>query len=410
MLASFEAVPDSNLPAVAQRYIDRFSPAPALRNTLQELLWAGDSGPAIPKKTRREIARSLKAADLFDDASRFDALITALWIIEDDPFAALLGGSNDSLRAGIDRYVYKYPGDWTPEDLFDRLGAYDSSDRRFRLFLEGLISAEVHPDEVEQHRIVALINQPLRRCGAELRETGSEGGYPIFTVVSLRDGPTRRPKNLIFASPVKPDLRFRDAVDNDIEIVTNADLVLVYDRPIGADGLRWSDLQAWWAEREGGLDEEAAKKTLYRRLRASLPSNSPPQHFLFDTFFKTFGAAVQHLPALLPEIWLHWDPKTVEERGADALARFRMDFLMLLPHGVRVVMEVDGRQHFSDDNGRGSPARYGAMMAADRELRLGGYEVFRFGAAELDSSDAARALVKAFFEALFKRHNVATTV
>jgi hypothetical protein len=35
---------------------------------------------------------------------------------------------------------------------------------------------------------------------------------------------------------MKPDLRFRDAVNNDIEIVTGADQVLVYDRPINAGG------------------------------------------------------------------------------------------------------------------------------------------------------------------------------
>jgi len=53
----------------------------------------------------------------------------------------------------------------------------------------------------------------------ELRETDSEGGYPVFTIVSTGGAPLGRPKNLIFASSVKPDLRFRDAVNNDIEIV-----------------------------------------------------------------------------------------------------------------------------------------------------------------------------------------------
>jgi hypothetical protein len=69
-------------------------------------------------------------------------------------------------------------------------------------------------------------------------------------MVSLHATIKRRPKNLIFASPDKPDLRFRDALDNDVEIVTNADKVLVYDRPIGNDGLRWRDLQQWWADTE----------------------------------------------------------------------------------------------------------------------------------------------------------------
>ncbi|GII32896.1 hypothetical protein [Planotetraspora mira] len=53
---------------------------------------------------------------------------------------------------------------------------------------------------------------------------------------------------------------------------------------------------------------------------------------------------MQGLPALLPEVWLHWDPKTVRARGTEALLRFRMDFLLLLSRGQRVVLEVDGRQ------------------------------------------------------------------
>lgn len=407
MEASFNGVPDADLPKIATRYLTGFSPPASLRNAVQEVLWADEPGSAVPKRFRREVAKALSAEDLYGDASRFDALLSSLWVIENDAMATFLGVQDNSLRAGIERHVYRNPGDWTPEYLFDRLGAYECSDRRFCLFLEGLASSEVRPDEAEQRRFVGLVNGALRACGTELREAGWDGGYPVFTVVSLGSGPAGRPKNLIFASSVKPDLRFRDAVNNDIEIVTGADQVLVYDRPIGTDGLRWRDLQAWWAEHEGGLDDEEAKKTLYQRLARSLPSTSPPQSFLFRQFFKTFASAVHDLPALLPEVWLHWDPKTVEERGVDALARFRMDFLMLLPHGRRIVVEVDGKQHFADDEGRASPARYATMMAADRELRLAGYEVFRFGAAELAGSQGARA-VKEFFTALFERHWVTT--
>jgi very-short-patch-repair endonuclease len=214
-----------------------------------------------------------------------------------------------------------------------------------------------------------------------------------------------RPKNLIFASAVKPDLRFRDAVNNDIEIVTNADKVLVYDRPIGAEGLRWSDLQLWWSETKGIANDKDAKETLYRRLLECLPTNSPPQRLLFDSFFRSFRDHIPKLPALLPEVWLHWDPKTVKERGSDSLSRFRMDFLMLLPNGVRVVIEVDGAQHYSNPDGRADCSRYAEMVAADRDLKLYGYEVFRFGGAELQGNSAP-GLVKSFFELLFKRFGI----
>src|SRR5690606_30608035 len=133
-----------------------------------------------------------------------------------------------------------------------------------------------------------------------------------------------------------------------------------------------------------------------------------PQRFLFEQFFRSFGSHVPNLPALLPEVWLHWDPKTVQERGPDALARFRMDFLLLMPGNGRVVVEVDGKEHYSED-GRASPTRYAAMVAADRELRLAGYEMYRLGAAELRGEDGQER-ARAFFEALFRRHGVTTDV
>lgn len=210
---------------------------------------------------------------------------------------------------------------------------------------------------------------------------------------------------MIFASFVKPDLVFRDAIDNDIEIVTNADKVLVYERPLSpVNGLRWRELQAWWSDAQGLRNELEAKRTLYHRLRSSVSKASPPELALFDAYHAAFGAAVPDLPALLPQVWLHWDPKTIFERGAKALSRFRMDFLLLLPANVRVVVEVDGKQHYADADGQASPTEYARMVAADRDLKLARYEVYRFGAAEL-FGDACQ-LVKPFFEALFKRYGV----
>jgi very-short-patch-repair endonuclease len=80
-----------------------------------------------------------------------------------------------------------------------------------------------------------------------------------------------------------------------------------------------------------------------------------------------------------------------------------MDFLLLLPHNARVVIECDGKQHYADDDGKASPRRYAAMMAEDRDLRLKGYEVYRFGGAELPDTPAARQLLETFFNRLAER-------
>lgn len=124
----------------------------------------------------------------------------------------------------------------------------------------------------------------------------------------------------------------------------------------------------------------------------------------FTSFYKAFPKCdVPNLPALLPEVWFHWDPLTVSQRGKEALLRSRMDFLLLLPGGIRIVIEVDGQHHYATDNGRASPRRYSDMMGADRLLRLAGYEVYRFGGHELCQPDAEEVLIQ-FYRALFDRY------
>lgn len=397
---SFAALPDTRLPEVAKKVLIHQPLDAKNRNAIQNVLWAGEGLLEIPKRTRREIARDLQLMDLVHRADRFRVLLESLWVLDDDPFSSLFGGGT-SLGDQIDRHVFRNPGDWSTEELFENLGAFEASDKRFALFLEGLASADVISDEPVQRSFVNAVNPHLRAIGVELRETGTDGGYPVFSVVSTRLKKNSRPKNLIFASPVKPDIRFRDAIDNDIEIVENADSVLVYDRPIGADGIRWRDLQTWWKEAHQLQSDDEAKSALYKRLRKSLLSNSPPQLLLYDLYHEIFSTSVQDLPALLPEIWLHWDPKTVQMRGADALLRFRMDFLLLLPRGQRVVLEVDGMQHYAN-NGRPDPSAYASNMRADRDLKLSGYEVFRFGGAELQHRQQAREMIQRFFEDLFR--------
>lgn len=84
---------------------------------------------------------------------------------------------------------------------------------------------------------------------------------------------------------------------------------------------------------------------------------------------------------------------------------------MLLPDRVRVVLEVDGQQHYADgmyQRAYASPRVYADTMSADRRLRLAGYEVYRFGGHELRDEAVAAQTVETFFNDLFARHGVRT--
>jgi AbiJ N-terminal domain 3 len=401
LYASIDAAPDADLAGIAKFYLSGFARDAATRNEIQELVWALSPSPEVPVRFRREVAQALEGEPLYLKSNAFMDLLESLFILE-DPFD-FFTTSPHNLKWKINQWVIKND-DWSADDLFDNLGAYTCSDKRFLLLLEGLTSSVVRPDVDQQNKFAAVVNGALKPCQVELQETGIAGGYPVFTAVPVGRGVRTTPKNLIFASKVKPDLRFSDAINNDVEVVTGRDDVLIYDRQIGPEGLSWKDLQAWW-EASSGLAEDEAKKSLYKRLLGCLPDNSPPQRLLFESYFKHFTHAIPRLPALLPEVWLHWDPKTVQERGKDALLRFRMDFLMLLPNGVRVVLEVDGKQHYAGADGKADPDKYAAMAAADRDLRLLGYDVYRFGAKELMATTAP-AMVGDFFERLFRAHRL----
>jgi hypothetical protein len=211
-------------------------------------------------------------------------------------------------------------------------------------------------------------------------------------------------KNIIFASTgPKPRIVLRDAINNVIEVVENAQYCLFYDRPLSENGLTWAELVDWWQATSGlgdQTDVEAAHG-LYRRLAASL--SSPPERTLFRTYCQRYSSAEGGAgqPALLPQVYLHYDPRTKRASGGQpsVLIRERMDFLLLLPQGQRVVMEVDGKQHYAEGD-TASPRLYSEMVSEDRRLRLRHYDVYRFGGYELTSEGAADMLREFFSELL----------
>lgn len=366
---------------------------------LEELLWEPRE-PNVTKRVRRELADALDGVELFTEPTAFLDLLASLFVLGPDGFSF---SERDTLQWQIQQHVIRNPEDWSVAELFQRLGALDCSSERFRRLIEALAGPDARSNEASQRSFVSAANSSLAARGFELVETDEADGYPSFSFVRLGDPSQGRPQNIIFASTVKPDLRFRDAVDNEIEVVTHANKVLVYDEPI-SEGLRWCDLQSWWARQKGIDDPDYAKRTLYRRLLASLPVSSPPQRLLFRTFFQHFREQVPTLPALIPEVWLHYDPRTIAQRGRDALLRQRMDFLLLLPAATRIVLEVDGQQHYAE-HGRPAPQRYAEMAKTDRELKLCGYDVYHFGAAEL-CGEAGKQAVCRFLDDLFRKHSI----
>ena len=203
----------------------------------------------------------------------------------------------------------------------------------------------------------------------------------------------------------KPRTVLNDAINNIIDIVEHADKCLVYDRPLEGSGLSWGKLVTWWSETAPDAGDEP-DRSLYRRLLASL--DSEPEKVLFKAYGARYGQPdADKLPALIPQLYLRYDPYTMRElgvRSGQVLARQRMHFLLLLPDRSRVVIEIDGKQHYAEGN-TASPRLYAEMVREDRRLRLTGYEVYRWGGVELMPGDtSAPQRVEAFFDELLERH------
>lgn len=361
----------------------------------RKVLEAND--PPLTQITRRDVARIL-GDDLAGERSTVEVVEGYFPLAT--PFEGFFGSRGQSLRDQVARHMDHNPGDWSVEQLFGEIGAFECSRARFGALLE----QAVHPlsrSGDEQTKTVAALNRVLARDGYELAQDGEISGHPLFSFRSLVRGVSGRPKNLIFASRgPKPEIGFADAINNDIVILSGEESCLVYDRPIGASGLLWSELVSWWGEVTSGAD--AAK--LGARLQESLASDA--ERKLFATYFKAYRSALgAALPALLPQVYLHYDPAVVKIlRHRLPLPRQRMDFLMLLPNRQRIVIEVDGKHHFSE-NDIPSLKVYADMVSADRELRLAGYEVYRFGANEL-VGNGAEARITDFFDKLFRLHRI----
>lgn len=376
----------------------------------------------VSQLVRRDVLKALNPlSPLFGDLPLIESLqeIFGVSAIEDDSWYL----ENASLHARIVQHCVRND-DWSNERLLTECGALTCSQTRFFALLAKLLHPLTRRD-AEQTALAAAIGNALKRDGFTVRQTSVESGYAIFGVVRAQAGVSGAMKNLIFASTgEKPELVFRDALNNDVEITKHEDKVLIFDRPLPSSGLLlWKDLRDWYSELHSISDMVSAKEQLFRRLRQSvLGAGSPGEFAVFKSYYERYGSTLgDRLPALVPQVYLHYDPYTRRERGDEQfLARQRMDFLLMLDQGVRIVIEIDGRHHYAVQDAQApelyiaNAQRYAEMAAEDRRLRLMGYEVYRFGGYEFVDVNLkqqkvgpnAQRCVAEFFDRLLSRHGV----
>ncbi|MEQ1368523.1 DUF559 domain-containing protein [Acinetobacter schindleri] len=290
------------------------------------------------------------------------------------------------------------------DELFDTLNIFEVSTATFRKLLKNIANSNLR-DESENRILIAKINDVLQKDGMILVLDESKN-YPFFKIKEQEYKPNKAPDYLIFgAIGTKPNIGISDALDGTVSVISDNGNPLAYDRKI-IDHLNWSDMEDWW--NEINIDPNL---TLRSRLNKCL--DSPPEQLFFKYYFSLFHAKLREkLPALIPQVYIAYDPMRAKDlEGGKTRVRQRIDFLMILPNLKRVIIEIDGKQHYAKEDGRADTKRYADMVRVDRELRLRGYEVYRFGGAEFYNDqntpeENAISVVKDFFTAMFKQHEI----
>jgi very-short-patch-repair endonuclease len=380
---------------------------------IQDALWwiENKGTQRISNVTRYRIAESLEGIKFWGRLSRrefFSSTIPMALKSKDEDGNLVSELSFSQLLTSISGKQSKteQPSRISVLEYLKAIGLAEWPDERFCLLLERMVHPEVQPSD-RQKQLVELFNTLLQQDSHELRQEGAQGGFPVYKIRRKDSGVSGVPKYIIFASTgPKPDIVIEDAVSMDIRVVRYADQCLIYDQPPPYGDLTWQMLVEWWGKMNASdPKDENIRRDFGLRLRASLQSE--PERILFDTYFKIFKPKMgSDLPALLPQVYLHYDPRNQNERSKPVLVRQRMDFLLLLRNSSRIVIEIDGVQHYSNGESKASPSKYAEMASEDRRIRLLGYEIYRFGGAEFVDAERASQTITSFFQELFHRHSI----
>lgn len=335
---------------------------------------------------------------------------------------------SDSMLSEIARHMDRFD-DWPESYLLDTIIDYvNLSDDDFKNLLVQYVNPNIHRwkwnDEEERREpipnteLVEVINRYIAHDGFKLVVKDTIGDKKFYECVSTRAGVQGQVKNIIFAAKYKPEIAFDDALNNDIRITHNENQCLVYNRPIPSTGVMWNDLVNWYAE-ENDIGTSNTEIAFVRRLCDCLDTSfknngatSGPETWMLQAYYDLKKELGIDLPALIPQVYLYYDPQTLKQRGYKLFEHQKMDFLMIFSHKDRVVIEIDGKQHYAEGS-TASPKLYAEMVAAHREMSLYGYDVYRFGGYEFmgaDSDDAIKDKVlgnlKSFFTRLFYKYGV----
>lgn len=354
---------------------------------------------SISMITRRKIINWLSEELSIEGKLRIDEMLSLLWNLECIPSAFRHNNAHEDILQHMVRN-----NDLNYKEMFEVvLNAMYVSDKKFIDLIQSIVHPRVRTD-IEQKTYVEELNKFLIKDGYRLVNTKFISGEPIFTIEKISQGIHGKIKNLIFAAyGTKPDIVIEDSLTNNIKIIGGEDKCLVYILSISNEGVSWHDLVTWW-NNGNEIYELNVEQELFKRLEISL--DSEPEKLFMKTYYNNLHRLKNNkLPALIPQIYCHYDPKSAKMRNGQIYVHQRMDFLLLISNNRRVVIEIDGKQHYSVGD-KASPELYSKMVEDDRKLKLYGYDVFRFGGFEFVNDSEIKEKIIEFIQDLYNYYDL----
>ncbi len=207
----------------------------------------------------------------------------------------------------------------------------------------------------------------------------------------------------------KIQLMIQDVVESDLTIIDDLkDLYMVFAENISEDGLTWGQLFEWWEKRNG-----KTRQDLIRKLRSVC---NEPEKFFFDEYYSLYKD--DYYPAILPQVTISYSPilskSDLEKLNIVPEHRYTMDFMVIPNKNTKIVIEIDGIEHYSyknpDNINVASTRLYAEQMKSDRKLKLKGYTIFRFGGHEFKGTfkdefkDEVKESLKAEMQKIFRNY------
>ena len=370
----------------------------------------------IPENIRRYIVDGLLMLGNMAGGGTYESFFSRVY-----PECKTIQYNRTTLINEIVRHCDSFPNDWEDDaSKLEIVKIYEWPDEQFLYFCKEYVSPvfrrtvwnrDIECYEDQQKHCVDVINRYLPSCGYELKAARTVGDKTEYEIIEL-SGVKGKIQGIVFAAVYKPSVLLTDVLNHDVQIPHDDEKYLYYTDPVGNQFLKWSTLESWY----DSSHVDWVDPSFTDRMKIAVEHcGSPIEVWFYEAYLELIEEMGKGIPALLPQVWMYYDEKSQKERIIKIFEHQCMDFMMLFSDSRRIVIELDGAQHYADEEPMegyehpikiASPRKYAEMVSAHRDMTMAGYEVYRFGGSEFNNEDHGKTMVKQFFKDLFAKYGV----